>query len=173
MTTPAKSILHSSSHSEIFSAVMKTPFGALGIRSGAGIVQEFVFLPAHFAATPATDAAAEQACRQIERYLHAPDYRFDLPLAVVGTHFQQRVWAAIAAVPRGHTTTYGAIAKILRTAPRAVGQACGANWFPLVIPCHRVTAMGGLGGFAHHDDTGGFHLGVKRWLLAHEGAAHA
>lgn len=176
MTTPAKSVLHPRSHLELFSAVIKTPFGALGIRSGAGMVQEFVFLPAHLAPTAPTaptDAAAEQACRQVERYLAAPDYRFDLPMAVVGTNFQQRVWAAIAAIPRGQTTTYGAIAKMLRTAPRAVGQACGANWFPLVIPCHRVTAAGGLGGFAHHDDAGGFHLGVKRWLLAHEGAVHA
>jgi methylated-DNA-[protein]-cysteine S-methyltransferase len=52
-----------------------------------------------------------------------------------------------------------------------VGQACGANWYPLVIPCHRVTAAGGLGGFANHDDETGFHLGVKRWLLTHEGVA--
>ncbi|MDP5008065.1 MAG: MGMT family protein, partial [Glaciimonas sp.] len=55
---------------------------------------------------------------------------------------------------------------------RAVGQACGANWFPLVIPCHRVTAAGGLGGFSHHDEADGFHLGVKRWLLAREGVTN-
>jgi methylated-DNA-[protein]-cysteine S-methyltransferase len=51
------------------------------------------------------------------------------------------------------------------------GQACGANWFPVVVPCHRVTAAGGLGGFAHHDDATGYLLGVKRWLLSHEGVA--
>jgi methylated-DNA-[protein]-cysteine S-methyltransferase len=79
------------------------------------------------------------------------------------------VWTAISAIPRGDVRTYGAIAKAIRSAPRAVGQACGANWFPLVIPCHRVTASGGLGGFSHHDDETGFHLSVKRWLLAHEG----
>jgi methylated-DNA-[protein]-cysteine S-methyltransferase len=47
-----------------------------------------------------------------------------------------------------------------------VGQACGSNWYPLIIPCHRVTAASGIGGFARHD--GGFHQNVKRWLLRHE-----
>ena len=60
------------------------------------------------------------------------------------------------------------MARQLGSAPRAIGQACGNNFFPLVIPCHRVTAAGGLGGFAHSADDG-FLLGVKRWLLAHEG----
>ena len=87
----------------------------------------------------------------------------------VGTAFQQRVWGAIASIPRGHVRTYGDLARLLGSAPRAVGQACGANWFPLVVPCHRVTAAGGLGGFSNSADADGFHLGVKRWLLAHEG----
>ena len=159
-------------HAPLFSAVIAAPFGAVGIRCAAGIVQELVYLPPHYAERAPTDAVTERTCRQLQRYLTAPDFQFDLPLAPVGTVFQQRVWAAIAAVPRGQTTTYGAIAKLLRTAPRAVGQACGANWFPVIIPCHRVTATGGLGGFAHHDDATGFHLGVKRWLLTHEGASH-
>jgi methylated-DNA-[protein]-cysteine S-methyltransferase len=60
---------------------------------------------------------------------------------------------------------------MLKNAPRAVGQACGANPFPLVIPCHRVVATGGLGGFSRHG--GGFLLDVKRWLLRHEGIAPA
>jgi methylated-DNA-[protein]-cysteine S-methyltransferase len=77
------------------------------------------------------------------------------------------VWEAIAAIPRGRTLTYGQVAKQVRSAPRAVGQACGANWFPLVIPCHRVVGAKSLGGFGHHGE--GFHLEIKRWLLAHEG----
>jgi methylated-DNA-[protein]-cysteine S-methyltransferase len=48
-----------------------------------------------------------------------------------------------------------------------VGQACGANFFPLAIPCHRVVSSTGIGGFARNDD--GFHIAIKRWLLAHEG----
>ena len=107
--------------------------------------------------------------QQLQAYLQHPDHRFTLSLPQVGSDFQRRVWAAIASIPRGEVRTYGQIAKLIKSAPRAVGQACGANWFPLVIPCHRVTAAGGLGGFAHHDDAEGFHLNVKRWLLAHEG----
>ncbi len=156
----------------LFSAVVEMPFGAVGIRTAAGVLEELVYLPSRFAAVAPTDRVAERTAAQLQRYLHEPDMQFDLPLAVVGTPFQHCVWKAIAAIPRGHTTTYGAIAKLLRTAPRAVGQACGANWFPLIIPCHRVTAAAGLGGFAHHDDASGFHLGVKRWLLAHEAMPH-
>jgi methylated-DNA-[protein]-cysteine S-methyltransferase len=77
------------------------------------------------------------------------------------------VWKEIAAIPQRETRTYGEVAKALHNAPRAVGQACGANPFPLVVPCHRVIAAGGeLGGFARNG--GAFMLDIKRWLLAHE-----
>jgi methylated-DNA-[protein]-cysteine S-methyltransferase len=104
----------------------------------------------------------------LRAYLDNPDFAFGLPLRPSGTAFQRRVWAQIAAIPNRQTRTYGEVAKALHNAPRAVGQACGANPFPLVVPCHRVIATGGgLGGFARHG--GGFLLDVKRWLLAHEG----
>ena len=92
-------------------------------------------------------------------------------LRPAGTVFQRRVWAMIAAIPAGHTSTYADIAAHLHTAPRAVGQACGANPVPLLVPCHRVVARGGLGGFARCD--GGYLLEVKRWLLAHEQRLHS
>jgi len=155
--------------SDIFSAIVEAPFGAIGVRTEAGVVSELVYLPSRFDGKEPTGPVAEQAVRQVEKYLDDPDFRFDLPLAQVGTDFQHKVWNVIAAIPRGDVLTYGEVAKLIRSAPRAVGQACGANWFPLVIPCHRVTAAGGLGGFSHHDDETGFHLGVKRWLLRHEG----
>jgi len=153
----------------IFSAIVEAPFGAIGIRIEPGIVRELVYLPRNFSEKEPADALAESVARQVEYYLSDPDFRFDLPLAEAGTAFQRRVWGVIAAIPRGQVLTYGEVAKAIRSAPRAVGQACGANWFPLVIPCHRVTASGGLGGFANHDDETGFHLSVKRWLLKHEG----
>ena len=152
-----------------FSVVVPAPFGAVGIRSDAGAMLEMVYLPPSFEPQAPRDSLAEQAAVQMTRYLDDPDFRFTLPLAKVGTVFQQKVWTAIAAIPRGAVLTYGDVARRVGSAPRAVGQACGANWFPMVIPCHRVTAAGGLGGFSHHDDENGFHLGVKRWLLAHEG----
>lgn len=156
-------------HTHLFSAIVEAPFGAVGIRADAGTIRELVYLPRSFNEKTPVDALSENAARQVSRYLADPDFRFDLPLLPAGTAFQQRVWSTISCIPRGQVLTYGQVAKLIRSAPRAVGQACGANWFPLIIPCHRVTAAGGLGGFSNHDDETGFHLGVKRWLLAHEG----
>ena len=157
------------SGSELFSAIVAAPFGAVGIRTEAGSLRELIYLPPHFSEKDATDAVAEAAAVQVAHYLMDPDFVFSLALPAVGSAYQQRVWAAISSIPRGAVRTYGQVAKHIGSAPRAVGQACGANWFPIIIPCHRVTASGGLGGFSNHDDEHGFHLGVKRWLLAHEG----
>lgn len=89
-----------------------------------------------------------------------------LPLAPVGTPFQRRVWAALRAIPRGRTRSYGALARELGSAPRAVGAACAANPIPILIPCHRVvTARGGLGGYS-----GGAGVATKRYLLGLERA---
>lgn len=159
------------SSSSLFAAIVETSFGAVGIRTEDHLVRELVYLPANFQGKNAIDTTSERAARQVERYLDDPDFQFELPLMPLGTAFQQKVWAAISEIPRGKVLTYGDIARRVQSAPRAVGQACGANWFPLVIPCHRVTAAGGLGGFAHQDDETGFHVGVKRWLLAHEKVA--
>lgn len=155
--------------SELFNAIVAAPFGAMGIRTEEGRLRELVYLPPHYQEKAPQDACAEQAAQQVLRYFDDADFRFELPLFEAGSDFQRRVWDTICAIPRGSTRTYGQIAKLLESHPRAVGQACGANWFPLVIPCHRVTAAGGLGGFASSDDEHGFTLTVKRWLLRHEG----
>jgi methylated-DNA-[protein]-cysteine S-methyltransferase len=156
--------------SELFSAIVAAPFGAMGIRTEDRRVRELVYLPPHYEEKAPQDEVAEQAAGQVLRYFADADFRFDLPLVDAGSEFQRRVWESICAIPRGSVRTYGQVAKLLESHPRAVGQACGANWFPLVIPCHRVTATGGLGGFASSDDEHGFTLTVKRWLLRHEGA---
>jgi methylated-DNA-[protein]-cysteine S-methyltransferase len=151
-----------------FSAVMDTPFGRFGIRCDATVLHELVFLPPRIALLDPVNPLAKRVVKQVERYLDDPHAAFDLPLQKVGTEFQNRVWQQISAIKAGDTRSYGALAKSLRSAPRAVGQACGANYYPLIIPCHRVVSASGLGGFAHHDE--GFHLTVKRWLLSHENA---
>ena len=110
---------------------------------------------------------AERAVLQIERYLGDPDAPFDLPLAVRGSAFQRDVWRQISAIPRGRTRTYGDLARRIGGEARAVGQACGDNPFPIVVPCHRVVAADGLGGFSHHVD--GYLMEAKKWLLKHEG----
>lgn len=151
---------------DIFSAIVPAPFGAIGIRSSGDVLQELSYLPPQYKAKPASDKLTKKVAMQVAAYLKNPDYVFDLDLPDVGTEHQRKVWSVINAIPRGKVLTYGEVAQKIRSAPRAVGQACGANWFPLIIPCHRVTASGGIGGFARHD--GGFHQSVKRWLLQHE-----
>lgn len=163
--------MNKTSSESLFTAIVEASFGAIGIRTEGSTVRELVYLPATFDAKAPIDQLSERAALQVECYLNDPDFQFDLPLAQIGTPFQHKVWTAISAIPRGKVLTYGDVARRVQSAPRAVGQACGANWFPLVIPCHRVTAATGLGGFSHHDDETGFHVGVKRWLLAHEKVA--
>ena len=152
-----------------FQAKLETPFGLVGVRTEGAVLAEIVYLPRSVGSLVPTNALAERACKQIEKYIRNPGYRFKLPLKQIGTAFQRRVWEQIAAIPLGETRTYGDLARALRSAPRAVGQACGSNYFPLVIPCHRVVAAQGLGGFAH--TSGGYLLEVKRWLLQHESHA--
>ena len=149
-----------------FQAKLETPFGLVGVRTEGAALAEIVYLPRSAGTLAPANALAERACAQIEKYIADPGYRFKLPLKEIGTAFQRRVWDVIASIPCGETRTYGDIARMLKSAPRAVGQACGTNYFPLVIPCHRVVAAHGLGGFAH--TSGGYLLEVKRWLLAHE-----
>ena len=150
----------------LFSAIVPAPFGAIGIRVEDGALKELAYLPPTYQAKVATDAVSKKVYKQVEAYLKNPDYAFDLDLPMVGTEHQRKVWDVINNIPRGKVLTYAEVARRIRSAPRAVGQACGANWYPLVIPCHRVTATGGIGGFARND--GGFHQNVKRWLLQHE-----
>lgn len=150
------------------SAVIAFPAMKVGVGTRDDVLTGIVYLPPETPAMAPRDRLAERAMRQIERYRDDPDAAFDLPLELRGTPFQRRVWHALERIPRGELRTYGALAKALGSAARAVGQACGENHFPLVIPCHRVVAAGGLGGFAHA--RAGYLLEAKRWLLEHERA---
>jgi methylated-DNA-[protein]-cysteine S-methyltransferase len=152
-----------------YTARIATPFAVLGIRTAGDKLSAIEYLPRGAATLAPLDRLAGRVCRQIERYLDDPGFRFDLPFDYRGTEFQCRVWRAIHAIPSGRTLTYVDIARRLRTAPRPVGGACGANRIPLVIPCHRVLGANGLGGFMNARS--GFPLEVKRWLLRHEGVS--
>ena len=165
---PAKSPgdLAGKASSPRFQAKLDTPFALVGVRTEGAALAEIVYLPRSAGTLAPVNALAELACAQIEKYAVDPGYRFKLPLKHIGTAFQRRVWDLIAAIPSGETRSYGDLARLLGSAPRAVGQACGTNYFPLVIPCHRVVAAQGLGGFAH--TRSGYLLEVKRRLLLYE-----
>ena len=153
---------------ETYQAKYPAPFAVLGIRATSEQLLGIDYLPRGAAPRAPLNALAETVCQQIERYIEDPGYRFRLPFELVGTPFQCRVWRAICGIPCGSTRTYAELAHGLKTAPRPVGGACGANRIPIVIPCHRVLGSNGLGGFMHA--RAGFPLEVKRWLLRHEGA---
>lgn len=106
---------------------------------------------------------------KLDAYFSGSLKSFGHPPSAQGSAFQRRVWQAIAAIPYGQVASYGDIARLLGSAPRAVGQACGRNPLPIIIPCHRVVSSQGLGGFSLGQQPGA--LAVKRWLLQHEGVA--
>ncbi len=153
-----------------FDAVLPAPFGKIGVRADGEHVHEIVYLPDSFDLIAPASALARRVAAQLDAYYADPDTVFDLPLAHRGTAFQRKVWDAISAVPRGGLTTYGTIAKSSAAACRA---RCGAGVRAELVPGgHSLPPRGGrqrAGGFAHHGEEG-FHLGVKRWLLRHEGA---
>jgi methylated-DNA-[protein]-cysteine S-methyltransferase len=149
--------------------IVDAPGFALGVRLAADMVAGIEFLPVGLTRS-ARCALGREVTHQLTAYLRDPLTPFDLPLAAAGTLHQRAVWQVMRAISPGSTLTYGEVAAQIGSSPRAVGGACGANPFPVVIPCHRIVAAGGrLGGFAH--STAGFLPGIKRWLLAHEAAA--
>jgi methylated-DNA-[protein]-cysteine S-methyltransferase len=110
------------------------------------------------------DSAFDDLPEQLDEYFAGARTRFTIALEPVGTAFQMRVWAALAQIPYGVTTSYGAVATTIGSpsASRAVGLANGQNPISIIVPCHRVVgANGALTGY-------GGGLDAKRWLLAHE-----
>ena len=149
-----------------YQACLKTPFAVLGIRTDGDYITRVAFLPRnHPPLEPLTPAAA-LACQQLESYVDDSDFRFSLLLSVEGTLHQMAVWRAMQQIPRGETRTYGELARSIKSAPRAVGQACGKNPVPIIIPCHRIVSRTGMGGFMGAKD--GEPIKIKQWLLAHE-----
>jgi methylated-DNA-[protein]-cysteine S-methyltransferase len=152
-----------------YQAVIAVRYGRLGVCTAGDRLQALDFLHAHAKLLAPTDDFTREVVRQLRAYERDPCYRFRLALDLHGTPFQQRVWRALCAIPPGRTRTYGDLARELASAPRAVGGACRANPIPVVVPCHRVVARAGIGGFG--GQTTGPQLVRKGWLLAHELAA--
>jgi methylated-DNA-[protein]-cysteine S-methyltransferase len=106
------------------------------------------------------------AQKMIQAYLEKPKASMNFSNIPQGTHYQKKVWQALLKIPYGQTKTYGDIAKSINSGPRAVANACAANPWSILIPCHRVVAKKGLGGFMKGRKTS--HLKIKSWLLKHE-----
>ena len=149
-----------------YDAILDFPPCRIGARFTGEALTGLSYLPPDTPLTRHPDQRAKHLSTELEQYTQHSDHVFDLLFVPSGTPFQLRVWRALLAIPAGQVLSYGALAAQLNTAPRAVGQACGSNPLPLVIPCHRVVSANGLGGFMHA--ASGAPLDIKAWLLRHE-----
>ena len=106
-----------------------------------------------------------RAAADVAAYFAGERPDFDLPVSPSGTEHDRKVWRAMQQIPAGETRSYGEVARAIASSPRAVGNACGRNPIPIIIPCHRIVAAGGrIGGYSGH---GGVE--TKRFLLRLEG----
>lgn len=148
--------------------VIQAPFGRLAIRVNNDIVCGIDFLTQRTKLRAARTNFSKQIIDELEHYFSDPEYQFSLPVQLSGTTFQKSVWRALQTIPSGTTCTYGELAARLDSSARAVGNACRANPVPVIVPCHRVVAASGIGGFS--GSVKGRHIMTKQWLLAHESA---
>ena len=149
-----------------------SPTGKLGVCIDAGSITKIIWLEQDVPETstlssskPVNKKLKKKIISALDDYFESGLIDSEISLCPKGTLFQNKVWQALKRIPLGAVKTYGDVAKELHTSSRAVGQACRRNNIPLFIPCHRVVAAQGIGGFM-----GGYrHVERKRWLLQHEG----
>ena len=139
---------------------LHTPLGALTISAEDDAV---VALDWGWGRNQTPTALLRDACDQLHAYLDGERTAFDLPFRPNGSAYQRRVWDALRAIPYGETRTYAELASEAGGSARSVGGANRRNPLPILIPCHRVVAAGGVGGYS-----GGDGLDTKRYLLALE-----
>lgn len=150
-------------------AALETEIGWIALELEGPAIRRLTFLAERPAVDPESRCeSVAAASAAVSRFLEDGGTIAEAPpVRLGGTDFQRRVWAALRQIPPGVTRTYGELARQLGSAPRAIGGACRANPVPLFVPCHRVVASTGAGGFAGR--SAGRWPAIKRWLLAREG----
>lgn len=149
-----------------YETVIDTPVGRLGIAIEGESITSIDMLSRRRSLRSSNKPLARQAARELKQYFKGERSSFDLPVSKRGTDFQERVWRALRKIPFGKTVTYGQLADRLSSGARAVGTACRKNPVPIVVPCHRVVAKSGIGGYM--GDTTGPRVKMKHELLNHE-----
>ena len=144
------------------SAMLRTPVGILGLVEENDRITQLLW---HGENSGFRSAVLKRGIDQLEAYFAGDLDRFDLPLAPQGTPFQQQVYRQMLAIPKGETRTYGDLARAIDCPAQPIGQACGSNPIPIIIPCHRVVGTKGIGGFSGE---GGVEMKIR--LLRHEQA---
>lgn len=146
-------------------AVIASPVGPIRLRVQGRALSDLTILPgAALEADKSGDPVLAEVQAQLAAYFAGERRLFDLPLAPAASPRGEALRAGIAAIPYGETLSYGALAHVLDSGPRAVGQACRRNPFPIIIPCHRVTSANG----APEQYSGGNGVDTKAWLTRFE-----
>lgn len=149
-------------------AVIDSPAGRLFIRTDDQYLNGIEFVDGRRPLSKPASPLSIEVVRQLQAYFRDPGFQFQLPIRLDGSEHQQRVWAVLQTIKPGLTMTYGQVASRIGSGARAVGNSCRSNPVPIVVPCHRVVAAAGVGGYGGH--TGGKVLARKEWLLKHEGS---
>ncbi|MDO4399334.1 MAG: methylated-DNA--[protein]-cysteine S-methyltransferase [Coriobacteriia bacterium] len=137
-----------------------TPFGKVTLQAVNEKITRLVPGDVPLVGTRASSNVTNAAATQLQEYLAGHRRMFDVPIDPQGTDFQKEVWRMLELIPFGETRTYAQVAASIGRpgAARAVGGANNANPIPIIIPCHRVVAANGMGGYA-------YGLDMKRFLL--------
>jgi len=149
-----------------YQTVFNTPIGKIGLVVSQIGLMKLDFLSATSPLISARDTLTQQITTDIKNYFTSSHHIFSSPFDLHITPFQQTVLDQLKKIPPGDVLTYGQIAEKIRSGARAVGNACRKNPVPILIPCHRVIAASGIGGYS--GARSGELLDIKQWLLGHE-----
>lgn len=152
--------------SQEFDYILPSPIGNLGLSVSAKGIRCLSYMKAKEQVRLPRDGLAKKVFLQLQEYFELRRTSFNLPIDIVGTKYQNKVWTEVATIAYGESRTYGDIAQSINSGPRAVGNACRRNPIPIIIPCHRVVKKSGLGGYC--GSVVGKEIQQKDWLLRHE-----
>ena len=138
----------------------------MGVVTHSGQLQAIDFLADNIPSIPPKDSLSVEVVSQLEAYCRDSQFCFDLPLVVAKTEYQQQVRKALLKISVGEVLSYAALASELDSGARAIAMACRHNPLPVIVPCHRIVAKNGMGGYS--GTINGKPIEIKSWLLKHE-----
>lgn len=143
--------------------VIPSPIGSIGLWVKDHVLLRLAWIEKKEGAGLPLGVAA-LAAQRLAAYFHDPVTHFhDLPIAPAKTPFAARLRSLLWTLSPGETLTYAEAARRLKTSPRALGQSLAKNPLPIIIPCHRIVARDGEGGYMGRNQNP-----IKSWLLVHE-----
>ena len=149
-----------------YSCVINSCVGKLGIVVTNNQIAKIDYLSSKACLISPKNLITRRVVAKIKKYFCNPKLKFDWAMNLNGTVLQVKIWQALQKIPSGKTITYGELARKIGTSPRVIGNACRRNPLPIIIPCHRVVAASGLGGYCDNINSG--VVKIKERLLRYE-----